>query len=865
MTIKHQITYLKNYQISDFLIGQVDLHFDVFAKKTIVKSSLQIKRNGKHNRPLILNGEELDLLAISLDEKPLFKASYQVTAKHLIISKVPDDFSLQIAVCIKPHLNKQLSGLYISKKIYCTQCESEGFRRITYFIDRPDVMSKFTTTICADCKQYPVLLSNGDLINYQQLPNDRHSATWRDPSLKPCYLFALVAGDLAHVEDQFVTKSKQKVKLKIYTEKEQVNKCAFAMQSLKQSMLWDEKVFGCEYDLKTYMIVAISDFNFGAMENKGLNIFTARRIIANPETATDEDYLSIARTVGHEYFHNWTGNRITCRDWFQISLKEGLTEFREQLFSATLTSEGVQRIRDANLILASQFPEDASPFSHPVQPKSYIEIGNFYTLTVYYKGAELIRMLYTILGAKKFFQGMQIYLTRYDGMAVAIEDFIMAMQEASSIDLTLFKKWYDVAGTPILTIKSKYNSKAKTLQLTVKSNKALHIPLAVGLLDQQGNELNLQLADQSKNEKVTTRVLSIKGKQESFTFINIKQKPVLSLLRDFSAPIKINYQYSNEDLLFLMVKDPNAFSRWHAGQQLMINLILELISKYQKYKPLQLNQAFFDALLSTLNDPKIDDAFKAMLLALPSQTYLMELMAKVDIDAIHYVYEFMSTKIAEHLRGELLNGYQLRAKDNDTKIDYQSVGKRALKNLCLFYLTHLNNDAVVKLGARQFTKAKNMTDVVGSLRALIDLDVPMREQLLTQFYKKWQHDDLVISKWLELQAMSKLPSTLSRIKSLLKHPIFKLENPDKVYALIRTFCRANNVLFHAKNGSGYKFLADQVLALDKINPHIAANLVGPLLHWQKFDVKRQILMRKQLQRIKKTPKLSKNVFEIVAR
>lgn len=865
MPKKHHLIYLKDYKIPAFLITQVNLHFDIFPTETIVKTSLQIKRNGKHRRALILNGEELELLEINLNKAALPKTNYKITSEHLIINQVPNNFTLQTTVKIKPHLNKHLSGLYISKNVYCTQCESEGFRRITYFLDRPDVMSKFTTTICANNKEYPVLLSNGDLVKHQKLPNNRHLATWNDPSLKPCYLFALVAGDLACLEDEFLTKSKKKVSLKIYANKYQIDKCAFAMQSLKQSMAWDEKVFGCEYDLKTYMMVAISDFNFGAMENKGLNIFTARRIIADPKTATDDDYLNIARTVGHEYFHNWTGNRITCRDWFQIALKEGLTEFREQLFSGVIASKDVQRIRDANAILALQFPEDASPMAHPVQPKSYIEISNFYTITVYYKGAELIRMLCTIVGEKNFYKGMRLYFSRYDAKAVTIEDLIAVIQEASGINLTAFKKWYDKAGTPILDIRSKYDQKAKTFELIIKQNTNLPIPLAIGLLNPQGEELDLQLIDEPKTKKITTKILLLNSKQQRFKFSKILQKPALSLLRDFSAPVKINYQYSATELQFLMAHDQNAFSRWHAGQRLMINIILELIAKFQKQELLTLDNSLLVALQHILNHESLDNEFKALLLSMPNQNYLMESMTKIDVEAIHQVYEFIQNEIAKYLTKDLLRWYKLLAKDNNSDIDPQSIGNRALKNLCLGYLARLKNDVVVKLCMQQFSKAKNMTDTIGSMRPLMDLDVPERKLVLKKFFHEWLHDDLVISKWLELQAASKLPDTLDTVESLIKHSVFKLDNPDKVYALIRTFCRPTNLLFHNKTGRGYKFLVNQVLALDKINPHIAAHIVEPLLRWHKMDEKRQILMRKQLERIKKTLTLSKNVAEIVGK
>lgn len=844
--------YLKDYKTPDFFIDQVFLDFDLYEKKTVVKADLHIRRNGKHMRPLILNGDNLKLLSIALNDMALKKLAYKVTAKELTIVSVPNKFILQTKVAIEPHKNTALEGLYKSKNIFCTQCEPHGFRRITYFQDRPDVMAKFTVTIHADKKRYPDLLTNGNLIAQGESGKNRHWGTWEDPSLKPCYLFALVAGSLDHIEDKFITKSSRKVALKVYVEKGQTRKCRWAMQSLKEVMRWEENVFGLEYDLNNYMIVAISDFNIGAMENKGLNIFNKKYVLADSKTATDEDYLNIENVVAHEYLHNWTGNRITLRDWFQLSLKEGLTLFRDQQFSAAMVFSAISRIKTVNVLRSVQFPEDAGPMRHPVKPKSYIEINNFYTATVYKKGAEVIRMLYVLLGEKKFLQGMKLYVKRYDGHAATTEDFVQAMQDASGINLDQFKKWYDIAGTPVLNIKDEYDSKTKTYKLHVKQNKNLHIPIAIGLLDKNGKDIPRQ-----------PKILSLKNKQETYKFTNIKHKPIPSLLRNFSAPVRMNYPYSNKELMFLMAHDSDEFNRWNAGQQLAINIIISLVKDYQRNRPLILNPDFIESFRKNLYSSDLGDNFIALMLSLPTQASLIDYMDVADVEAIFKVSEFIKAELAKNLHQDFLACYKKRARYKKYNIDNESIGRRSLKNLCLYYLTYLGDQKIVNLCMQQFNSANNMTDTIGSLRSLVDLDISERKKALASFYKKWQHEELVINKWLELQALSKLPDALSNIKALVKHPAFDIKNPNKVYALIRTFARANHINFHNKNGRGYRFLADQVIVLNKINPMVAAFAADPLIHWHKFDQDRQKLMKQQLQRIKQQPRLSKNVYEVV--
>ncbi|MCK4608562.1 MAG: aminopeptidase N [Gammaproteobacteria bacterium] len=830
-----QPIYLKDYQVPDFLLEEIKLHFDIYTTKTIVSAELYINRNSNHKRPLVLDGDsELKLVSVLLDGKAV---RYKQTKDQLIIKQVPNTFVLQTKIELEPHKNTALEGLYQSKGTFCTQCEPHGFRRITYFIDRPDIMTRFTTTICAAKKRYPVLLANGNLIKRGTTKNGRHFAVWQDPSLKSGHLFALIAGKLEHINDYFITKSGRTVALKIYCEPGYKQKCRYAMGALKRAMQWDEEKFGREYDLDIYMLVAISDFNMGAMENKGLNIFNSKYVFVDPKTATEDDYVNVENVVGHEYFHNWTGNRVGCRDWFQLSLKEGLTTFRDQLFTADMRSEPVKRIKDANIIRSRQFAEDSGPMSHPVQPKSYVEINNFYTLTVYHKGAEVMRMLRTILGAKKFRQGMNLYFNRHDGTAATIDNFIAAMESVSGVDLKQFKKWYDVAGTPQLKITSNYDHMSKVFSLTIKQDKSLHIPLAIGLLNSRG-----------KSSK--TQILEVKNKTEIFQFNNIKAKPIVSLLRDFSAPVKLNYKYSEQELLFLMQHDNNAFSRWNAVQELATNMVMQLIKDYRKDKDLIVSPGFIWALGEILTDEALDPELITLLLTMPTDSYLIEHMKVADVDAIYHATELVKQTIAKELELVLFSRYKVEK-------------TQSLKNLCLHYLLCLKKQKYFDLALQQSTKGKNMTAVIGGLRGLVDFAVPEREQALAVFYKTWKHEELVINKWLELQAVAKLPNTLQTVKKLTKHPAFNIKNPNKVYVLIRAFAKQNPVRFHAINGAGYKFLTQQVLQLDRMNPQVAAAIIEPLINWRKFDKTRQQLMRKQLMRIKQQPKLSKNLHEIV--
>lgn len=875
----HAVTYLKDYTPPHFLIEDITLTIDLHDAVTYVRAKLQVARNKaakQSNAPLVLNGEHLVLKEVKCDGEVLSAERYQVSRDHLTINTVPDQFVLETAVEIDPAANKALSGLYMSRGNYCTQCESHGFRRITYFPDRPDVMAYFKTTITADKARYPVLLSNGNLVDSRSLPDGRHSVTWSDPSRKPCYLFALVAGDYDKLEDTFTTCTGRTIALHLYLEKGKASQGQFALEALQRAMHWDEENYGREYDLDIYMIVAVSDFNFGAMENKGLNIFNAKYILANPETASDGDYGHVEAVIGHEYFHNWTGNRITCRDWFQISLKEGLTVFREQGFSADMTSPVVQRIQDVRLILSAQFAEDAGPMAHPVRPDSYIEVNNFYTLTVYEKGAEVIRMIKTLIGPELFRKGMDNYFERHDGQAVTTDDFVQAMQDASGTDLTQFKRWYSQAGTPVVKVTGHYEPNERQYTLTVEQScpptpnqpekQPLHFPLTVGLLDEAGNDLPLQLStDKTSLAEAGSRVLTVNKKKQVYTFVNIECAPTPSLLRNFSAPVRLQFDYSESALCFLLAHDSDGFNRWLAGQKLAEQLMLAAIKAKQKGGSFEVSAAFTEAFKEALNSNNLDKLFIAELLALPSENYLIQQVEQADPEIIYAVRESFKVALASCLKPDFLKHYQQNVSYEPYRYDNKAVGQRALKNSCLAYLMKLNEPEHRALSVDQFNKTDNMTDRVGALVALMDIDCDERTQLFDQFYKKWHDEDLVINKWLSLQAISRLGTTFETVKALMKHPCFDNKNPNKVHALIGGFCSGNPACFHAAGEQAYAFLADTLLEIDTFNAQLAARLVEPFTRWKQFDVKRQQLMRAQLERLLDNKRLSKNVFEVVSK
>jgi aminopeptidase N len=867
-------TYLKDYEVPVYLIDEIDLEFDLHEDSTLVTSYMRIRHNRlstSKTKDLVLNGEALKLESIALNNTPLQASQYELTDTLLTIRNVPDNFELEIKNRIYPQQNTALSGLYRSKNTYCTQCEAQGFRRITYYPDRPDVLSRFTTTIIADSKMFPVLLSNGNPIESGKLENGRHWVKWEDPFYKPSYLFALVAGDFDLLEDTFKTQSGQVIKLRIYVEKGYGEQAHHAMYSLKEAMSWDEKAYGREYDLDIYMIVAIGDFNMGAMENKGLNIFNTKYILAKPETATDDDYMHILSVIGHEYFHNWSGNRVTCRDWFQLSLKEGLTIFRDQSFSEDMFSRAVIRIQDVNVLRETQFVEDASPLAHAVRPESYIEINNFYTATIYNKGAEVLRMLQTILGKNLFRKGMDLYFTRHDGQAVTIEDFVTAMEDVSGIDLKQFRTWYKQAGTPIVTVEDDYDAEQhiyrlimnqKTLPTRGQPHKSpLDIPILTGLLDETGKVIPMKTANEAAQDEC---VLHLTSASQIFTFENVPSQPIPSLLRNFSAPIKLDYAYSDKALQFLFKHDKDAFNRWEAGQKYALRLLLNLVQDYQREQTLKLPQDFADMFAYVLKHEESDKFFLAELLKIPSEKYIGEQMAVIDVDAIHAAREFLITEVATSLEDVLLKTYQ-QYQSEKHEFNKESIGKRQLKNRCLMYLMQLPKYEA--LGMQQFAASlkTNMTDLQPAFAALANIDSPQREKTIEQFYAAWKHDALVVDKWLAIQAGSKLKGTLQTVRKLTHHEAFDIKNPNKVYALIGTFGQRNPVNFHSADGDGYAFLREIVHQLDKLNPQVAARMVNPLTSFRRYDKERQKLMQEQLELLLHDTKISRDLYELVSK
>ena len=870
-TIPHKIR-LKDYRPPPYLIDRVRLDFKLDEEESRVRSRLEIRRNPVAERgmsDLELQGEELELLYLSLDGVELTQEAYVLNNQGLILYRVPEIFTLEAEVRIKPQLNTALEGLYKSSGNFCTQCEAEGFRKITWFLDRPDVMSVFTTSITADKKRYPVLLSNGNEVAREALPAGRHRVVWEDPFPKPSYLFALVAGDLRRIEDQYVTRSGRPVALHIYVEPENIDKCDHAMRSLIMAMQWDEENYGREYDLDIYMIVAVNDFNMGAMENKGLNIFNSKYVLARPETATDEDFQGIEGVVGHEYFHNWTGNRITCRDWFQLSLKEGLTVFRDQSFSADMGSRGIKRIEDVRRLRAHQFVEDAGPMAHPVRPDSYMEINNFYTLTVYEKGAELVRMQRNLLGAQGFRAAMDLYFERHDGQAVTTDDFVQCMEDAGGKDLRQFRRWYSQAGTPELRVEGDYDEKVNSYTLTIEQHcpatpgqiekKPLHIPLALGLLDASGHDLPLQLEGEA-GPAANGKVLELRRRQERFRFIDLPCRPVPSLLRGFSAPVKLRYKYSDEELMFLMAHDSDGFNRWDAAQRLAQQLLLRQVKKPQAKIPASFIAAFGKA----LNDQTSDLALLAEILTLPSETDLGEQMEQIDVDAIHAARESLRTTLSIELREDFMARYQALSEHGGYRIEPGDIARRRLKNLCLGYLMQQCESVILQRCIGQYRADHCMTDTLTSLRLIVDTNIPERNELLQDFYRRWRDDPLVLDKWFAVQAISKQPDTLMRVNELVEHPAFSITNPNRVRSLISAFS-TNQVRFHDPNGAGYRFVTDRILELDAINPQIAARLARVLANWRRYDAQRQDAMKAQLERILAVAGISRDLYEIASK
>ncbi|MGB7344555.1 MAG: aminopeptidase N [Pirellulaceae bacterium] len=864
-----EVVRRSDYAPPTFWISNVELEFDLDPRETIVTASISLRRNAEQpSRSLELAGEQVELRSVHVDGKQLGENEYDVSGDTLTLSDLPDECTLKTVVAISPVTNKALSGLYQTSGNYCTQCEAVGFRRITYFLDRPDVMARYRVTIRGDKTTCPVMLSNGNRVESKDLGDGRHEVVWEDPHVKPSYLFALVAGNLKCYRGLFTTCNGRKVALEIWVEPQNIDKCEHALVSLQKSMKWDEDVFGLEYDLDIYMIVAVNDFNMGAMENKGLNVFNSKYVLASPETATDQDYLQIEAVIAHEYFHNWTGNRVTCRDWFQLTLKEGLTVFRDQQFTADQTSAAVKRIDDVAGLRAGQFAEDSGPMAHPIRPESYISMDNFYTSTVYRKGAEIIRMYHTLLGDDGFRQGMDLYFQRHDGCAVTCDDFRAAMGDANDTNFDLFDHWYSQAGTPELFVQRNWDEAAGKLTLSMRQNypdlpgdlpgtidrKPVPLPIRVGLLDAEtGSEL-LQYSS----------VLLLDRASDEFVFEGLKSEPAVSALRDFSAPVRLRMDRSEEELAFLMAHDTDSFNRWDAGQKLATTLLLQMALQAASGQELQLPILFSDAFGKLLDDDTVDEAFKSLAITLPGESVLGQEMKVIDPEAIHAAREFFRRSLAEAHSEKLTAIYQALAADGVYRNDQRSINRRRLKNTVLAYLSKIGAPETNRLVAQQYESADNMTDQQAALSILANLQTPQRAAALDSFHQKYHHDPLVLDKWFAVQASASLESTLAEVRRLTTHQDFSIDNPNRVRSLLGLFS-VNQSVFHQADGAGYELLGDYVLKIQSGNPQLASRLVSAFNNYRRFDEPRQELMRAQLTRIAAEPKLCKDVHEIVQR
>lgn len=864
--------YLKDYKVPEFLIDKTELTFDLDETQTIVTSRLHLRRNPESKSataPLVLDGgEDVKLIGVAIDTYELPKEEYSLVNDKLVITATPNEFVLTCETLIEPQNNTRLEGLYRSSSMFCTQCEAEGFRHITYYLDRPDVMSVFTTTIIGDESKYPVMLSNGNEIDRGKTEEGKTFVVWNDPFPKPAYLFALVAGDLDVINDTFTTMSGRTVTLQIFTEPHNIDKVDFAMDSLKRSMKWDEEVYGREYDLDIFMIVAVDDFNMGAMENKGLNIFNSSCLLASPATTTDDAYLRVEAVVAHEYFHNWSGNRVTCRDWFQLSLKEGFTVFRDQSFSADTHSEVVKRVEDVSFLRTAQFAEDAGPMAHPIRPASFIEISNFYTLTIYEKGAEVVRMIHTLLGEEGFRKGSDLYFERHDGQAVTCDDFVCAMEDANQIDLSQFKRWYSQAGTPRIKVTDEYDASAKTYKLHMSqmtpatpgqpTKLALHIPVKVGLVGPSNESLSFTF---DGNQEET--VLHLTDAEQTFVFENVSEQPVPSLLRGFSAPVKLVYGYSTEQLLQLMSGDADGFNRWSASQQLAVNELNELIKQYQQGIELSQETKLVEGFAALLEDKSLDPAMVALILSLPSQAYLAELAEQIDPHAIKAARHHLRGLIAEKLTAKFKAVYEENFVTDAYEASATQIAQRSLKNAALAYWVASGSDEAASITVRQYRNADNMTDQFAALNIILNFNLPESDELMNAFYEQWKHEALVVNKWLMLSAAREQENGLECVKSLMEHPTFDIKNPNKLRAVLGGLGQ-NTQAFHNLDGSGYAFLADQIILMNKRNPQIASRLCTPLTRWQRMEPKLSSLMKEQLERIA-SEDLSKDVYEVVSK
>lgn len=867
MTQQPQIKYRHDYRAPDYTITDIDLTFELDASTTRVTAISQVKRLGDSQAELRLDGEDLTLIAIEVNGQPW--TDYREEEGALVLSQLPDNFTLKIINDIHPDQNTALEGLYKSGEALCTQCEAEGFRHITWYLDRPDVLARFTTTLFADGERYPFLLSNGNRIDSGRDEQGRSWVKWQDPFPKPCYLFALVAGDFDVLRDSFTTRSGRDVALEIFVDRGNLDRADWAMTSLKNSMKWDEERFGLEYDLDIFMIVAVDFFNMGAMENKGLNVFNAKYVLAKAETATDKDYLGIEAVIGHEYFHNWTGNRVTCRDWFQLSLKEGLTVFRDQEFSSDLGSRAVNRIDNVRIVRGAQFAEDASPMAHPIRPDQVIEMNNFYTLTVYEKGSEVIRMLHTLLGEASFQKGMQLYFDRHDGSAATCDDFVQAMEDASNVDLSQFRRWYSQSGTPVLTVRDDYNPELEQYTLHVtqhtpatadqKEKLPLHIPLDIELYDNEGKVIPLQ-----HNGHPVHHVLNVTEEFQSFIFDNVYFQPVPSLLREFSAPVKLDYKWSDAQLTFLMRHARNDFSRWDAAQSLLATYIRLNVARYQQGQHLSLPLHVADAFRAVLLDTDCDPALTALILTLPTENEIAELFDVIDPQAIALVRDALQRTLARELADEFFAIYNAN-QQSEYRVEHAAIGQRSLKNICLTYLAFGDAQLADKLVQTQYHQATNMTDALAALSAAVSAQLPCRDALLAAYDERWHQDGLVMDKWFVLQATSPASNVLRNVRQLLTHRSFSMSNPNRVRSLVGAFASANPSAFHAKDGSGYKFLLEMLIDLNTRNPQVAARMVEPLIRLKRYDEDRQAMMRDALEQLKGLEKLSGDLYEKITR
>lgn len=872
-TAKPKTIRLADYAPPPYRATHIDLTFDLHPTATRVTALTRYE--SAHNRtkgvsPLLLDGEHMALLFIQMNDKDLVEGKdYVRNETTLTIPLPPETFTLRVVTEVNPEANKALEGLYLSRGKFTTQCEAEGFRRITYFQDRPDVMARFRVSLTAPKSTCPVLLSNGNPIETRDESRDRHTAVWDDPYPKPCYLFALVAGDLGHIADTFTTQSGRKVALKIFVERGKESRALYAMGSLKRAMRWDEEKYGREYDLDVFNIVAVSDFNMGAMENKGLNIFNDKYILADAETATDTDYEMIESIVAHEYFHNWTGDRVTCREWFQLSLKEGLTVFRDQQFSEDMRSRSVRRIEDVDALRGRQFTEDAGPLAHSVRPDNYMEINNFYTATVYEKGAEVIRMQHTLLGPERYRAALDLYFHRHDGQAVTCEDFVACMENVSGRDLTQFKLWYQQAGTPVITAQGAHDPKLNTYTLTLHQSieptpgqsvkEPMHIPFAVGFVGRNGQDVPLSLRGVNTKPTATT-ILELRRSSQQFVFENIPAGALPSLNRDFSAPVNVITDLSDSDRAFLMAHDSDSFNRWQAKQDYAASIILATIGRDGG-----VDNNFLDAFGTVIMDESLDDAYRAWLMALPGFDDLANRMKIEDPLGLFKAREVVRCAVAARYRNALLSIYTARATAARFSPDADGAGRRTLKNTALSYLAALETPETTSLIKAQFDNADNMTDRMTALSLLADIDTPARRDAIDSFHARFRDDAVVLDKWLTVQAASSLPGTLNTVKNLLLHPSYEPKNPNRIRALLGTLSLRNPIHFHATDGSGYAFIADQLIAIDKFNPQTAARLLPPLGRWKRFGQERQKLMLTALEKIASQPGLSRDMTELVTK